>query len=101
MLQRPVLGLRYNLLFKIEENTTNQTCFFCIFPGDRIQDVFAFVCDGSTCILCGQFVEVGLGQWGSVQCDNGAGVEGDSVAIGAADNFLQIAEIQLQGTSNL
>ena len=60
------------------------------------------VCDGDTeCVECGAFPAVGNGEWGTMKCGVDQGIEGNVVKITSADNYLQIAEIEINGQGEL
>ena len=61
--------------------------------------VTVYVCQEHLCTVCGTFIQVNVGQWGSVSCGS-FGESGDSVkVVSPQPELLQIAEIQVYGKS--
>ena len=67
--------------------------------GDRLTGATVEVCKGQDCKKCGKFSAVGNGEWGTVECKGDKGIKGDSVKIVAPKNYLQIAKVEIIGTS--
>ena len=68
---------------------TGDTVYVC--GKDKLADA------DNSCHLCGSFDFVPNGEWGSVQCGSGDGIEGSFVEVHSEDNILQIAEIDIHG----
>ena len=58
-----------------------------------------WVCESDNCHLCGSFAATSNGHWARVGCGNDRGIGGSSVKLGANENYLQVAEIEVYGFS--